>query len=268
MGVLVVLEAIGAAGEATARVAAVLNKARSVILQINNRTSGPLRLLSHHHDHGGFAEPPDQEIPPGKAEIFGSQSKAWSIGTGTEGNVVYSGDGFELTVYWDNPFVAKPGGGNTARASLKGPKASAYKATAIAGAGDEKAQMKNEVFPPPVAPADFSDGVMMREVSAPAVYVIFGGAKFWLSSDEWVRRYGGWDAVKVVADGALANVPAVPREGALLKEWSGDRVYLMRGGTKCWIPSPERFAELGLDWNAIYLVPDGELTAIPDGADV
>lgn len=263
MGVLVDIKAVADVVEATARVAAVLNKPRSVILQINNRTSGPFRLLSHHHDHGGFAEPPDQEIPPGKVEIFGSQSKAWSLGTGTEGNVVYSGDGFELTVYWDNPFVD----GNTARASLKGPKTSAYKATAIAGAGNEKAQMKYEVFPAPVEQADFSDGVMMREVSAPAVYVMFGGAKFWLSTDEWVRRYGGWDAIKMVADGALANVPAAPGEGTLLKEWSSDRVYLMRGGNKCWISSPERFAELGLDWNAVHVVPDGGLSAIPDGTD-
>jgi hypothetical protein len=245
-----------------AEVVRLLNTARSDVIELDNGTDKPLQLVTSSHDHGGFAATPRQTIPPQTAMIFGSQSKGGSAFTGTQGKVVYSGDEFQLTCSWNNPFW----GSNSARIEITGPKAGFYKATSIAGVGERDAQVRCEVFPFPVGQPVVSDGSMMREVSYPHVYVIYGGAKFHLPTSDWVEKKGGWNAVKVVPDRALDQLPATPGDGTLLREQSSAAVYVMGGGTKRWIRSPDRFNQLNYDWNNIREVPDGALVGIPDGA--
>src|SRR5258705_137242 len=81
---------------------AALNGSRSVVLQVDNRTNAPLKLISNHHVHGGFSEWPD-DIPANTTSLFSSQNIGGSVFTGTEGSCSYHGDGVQLDVYWDNP---------------------------------------------------------------------------------------------------------------------------------------------------------------------
>jgi hypothetical protein len=98
------------------------------------------------------------------------------------------------------------------------------------------------------------------------VYVIYGGAQFYIPSEaEFIALGFAWDAIQVVSDGVLSGIPNVPYDGTLLKERSNLAVYVMRGGQKSHIPSEQRFVELGFAWEAIQVVPDGGLASIPDG---
>jgi Repeat of unknown function (DUF346) len=132
----------------TAAVVAVLqvlkqdNMARSVALVVANHTNLTLNKTHDEHAHGGFAMPPDSQIPPQKADIFGSQSTGGSIGTGTEGTITYGADGLTLVISWDNPFV----GSNSCNAVISGPNASRFKIIHQCGSGNVGAGMKYELF--------------------------------------------------------------------------------------------------------------------------
>jgi hypothetical protein len=69
----------------------------------------------------------------------------------------------------------------------------------------------------------FPDGSVIRETTPPEVYVIFGGAKFWIPGPTILARwYGGWAAVRVVPDGTLKaeGIGDMPVDNTLLKEIS------------------------------------------------
>ena len=51
------------------------------------------------------------------------------------------------------------------------------------------------------------DGTLLKEQSTPPVYVMQGGAKCHILSSAGVVASGGWGNVRVVPDGALANIP-------------------------------------------------------------
>jgi hypothetical protein len=111
------------------------------------------------------------------------------------------------------------------------------------------------------------DGAILREASNAPVYVIYGGAKFWIPTPAVLDQYGGWGAVQIVPDGTLAAVPAIPRDGTVLRERSSAPVYVMRRGRRCWIPTPTVLEKFG-GWGAVRLVPDGSLASIPEGAAI
>ncbi len=108
------------------------------------------------------------------------------------------------------------------------------------------------------------EGSVVREASAAPVFVLFGGAKFWIPSPAVLEKYGGWGAVRVVPDGALTAVPVVPRDGTVLREMSSAPVYVMTGGQKHWIPNPTILQKYG-GWGAVRVVPDGALAGFPQG---
>lgn len=111
---------------------------RSVVLIVENLTKLTLNKTGDHHDHGGWATPPDIQISPQKADVYGSQSLGGAIGTGTQGNVTYSGDGLTLNVSWDNPFI----GSNSCDASISGPSSCRYNVIHECGSGNTGAGMK------------------------------------------------------------------------------------------------------------------------------
>ncbi|MEO6997346.1 MAG: hypothetical protein ABI112_04625 [Terracoccus sp.] len=108
----------------------------------------------------------------------------------------------------------------------------------------------------------------MREFSSAPVYVIFGGAKFWIPSSDLLNRlYGGWGNVKVVANGALSSVPTMPRTGTILREDGHAEVWRIEDGTKRWVTSPEVLASLG-GWGVVHVVPAGATTSFPEGQPI
>ncbi|MFE5870373.1 hypothetical protein ACFQ6V_17260 [Streptomyces roseifaciens] len=117
-------------------------------------------------------------------------------------------------------------------------------------------------------PVRFPDGSLIREVSKPEVYVIFGGAKFWVPNpDTLIRLYDGWAAVRVVPDGTLADagISDTPVDGTVLKEEHAPAVWRMENRKRRWVTSPTVLARYG-GWAAVRTVPDNALAPIPTGA--
>lgn len=109
-----------------------INAARSVILTIHNLTDSTLRRVRDKHEHGGWAIPPMEEIPPNSVLVFGSRNTGGSLFTGTQGNITYAGDGIEMTVFWNHPFV----GDATCNMTVTGPKSLQYHGGRACGRGD------------------------------------------------------------------------------------------------------------------------------------
>ncbi|GGW96135.1 hypothetical protein GCM10010297_17510 [Streptomyces malachitofuscus] len=115
---------------------------------------------------------------------------------------------------------------------------------------------------------EFPDGSVVREESKPEVYVIFGGAKFWVPDPATLfRLYGGWASVRVVPDGtpAAAGITDTPVNGTLLKEEHAPAVWRMENRTRRWVVSPTVLARYG-GWAAVRTVPDNALAPIPTGS--
>jgi hypothetical protein len=107
--------------------------------------------------------------------------------------------------------------------------------------------------------AYLEDGCYFREWSSPTVYVIQSGARFTAGD---VGSLGDME-VRVAPDGVASRIPTMPREDSLLKEANRDEIYVVRGGARFWVPSPEIFEGMGFDWNAVRTVPRGALDSIP-----
>jgi hypothetical protein len=188
-----------------------LNQPRSVILQVDNRTNLPMKLISQHHVHGGFSEAP-ADIPPNTASLFSSQSVGGSFLTGTEGSCSYLIDGVQLDVFWDNPFV----GSNSCDAKYGGDRAAQYRVDHTCGVGNTGAH--NHYTISARALADFKSQLYIGNPS-----LIQG--KF--NAD---LGHGNFELVVPLASGGLAayfrenNVPGLPWETSAIFGQSVGRV--------------------------------------------
>ena len=53
-------------------------------------------------------------------------------------------------------------------------------------------------------------------------------------------------------------------DGTLLKA-SGPEIDVMSGGLRRWVPDPTTFTAMGLSWNNVVTIADGDWSAIPSG---
>jgi hypothetical protein len=129
--------------------------------------------------------------------------------------------------------------------------------------GDDKPKL--EKLPNPIP-----DGSMWRQEHDDKVYVIYGGAKFWVPSPSYVNQLGGWQKVKIVQDGALDAVSLIPKEGTYLREDGLPAVFVMRGGKRCYFPNFKLFESWSgpTRWRVVRVVPNGGLQQIPLGEPV
>jgi hypothetical protein len=110
------------------------------------------------------------------------------------------------------------------------------------------------------------DGTLVKERSHPAVFVCQGGAKFHIPDPATFEAMGFlWADIGTVPDGALASVPDIPYDGALLRERSSDPVFVIQNGQRSHVSSPTRMSDLCLYWENVRTVPDNALAAIPPG---
>ena len=72
-----------------------------------------------------------------------------------------------------------------------------------------------------------------------------------------------WDAVIPLIEPVTPICARTLRDGCLLRENSSPNVWVLYGGVRYFIPSPESFAAMGYDPNALVFVPDGFLQNIP-----
>jgi hypothetical protein len=107
---------------------------------------------------------------------------------------------------------------------------------------------------------NLSDGGVYREKSSAPVFVIYGGAKFFIPNPEVLQRlYGGWGAVVVVDDNVLNDIPTTPRDGTILKEENDPVVWRIENGIRRHITTPQVLERFG-GWSVVRQVPDGSMS--------
>lgn len=52
----------------------------------------------------------------------------------------------------------------------------------------------------------------------------------------------------------------------MLVKGSGHPIYIIQGGQRRHVPNPTTFNKMGLDWNAVLIIPDSVLNTIPAGS--
>ncbi|MFO0727322.1 MAG: hypothetical protein U1E65_26315 [Myxococcota bacterium] len=120
---------------------------------------------------------------------------------------------------------------------------------------------------PPRDPLRLPDRTLIQEANSPAVMVMIGGAPLWIPSPEILAKMGFQGApIRILPEGSIARMRSRPEDGALVQEHGHHAIYLMSRGRKVWIPNPETFNAMGLDWNAVRVVPPGALAKVPDGS--
>ncbi len=129
--------------------------------------------------------------------------------------------------------------------------------------------------PAPLAadPGWLADGSVVKEQTDPRVYVIYGRAKFWISSPAELFALGfDWSKVLTVPDGSLAAVADFPIPGTLVRARDQAPVYYtlptsapwwFGGGQLWWVPSPDSLKALGVWWDSVHVVLAGSLDAFP-----
>jgi hypothetical protein len=119
----------------------------------------------------------------------------------------------------------------------------------------------------PPAPV-FNDGSLVREVSRPEVYVIFGRARLHVPDPVTLERlYGPWGAVQIVPDGSLATIGFIPEDGTLLREEHSAYVWCIEGGTKRHVTNEITLRDRG-GWGKVRTVHDNALAGIPTGGPI
>jgi hypothetical protein len=115
----------------------------------------------------------------------------------------------------------------------------------------------------------FADGTAVREENSFLIYKIVGGAKVWfVNANEFYALGYKLEQVVVVARGALASVPNLPRNGTLVRERSSFAVFLMDDGKRRWIPNRHGFDAAGFTLHQVQVVANGALGGIPRGEDL
>ncbi len=114
-------------------------------------------------------------------------------------------------------------------------------------------------------PPWMTDGSVVREASSAPVYLIFGGAKFWIPSPAELFALGfTWSDVQVLPDGSLASVGVFPRVGTLLRERDQPQVWCAVDEARLlWVPTPDAMATMGLSWGSVGIIPAGTVAAYP-----
>lgn len=111
------------------------------------------------------------------------------------------------------------------------------------------------------------EGTLLRETGSPAIYVIAGGARFWVPDPNAWGTYrdalGLSDAsIRQVPAGALRNIPASPVDGAVVREVGKVGLWVYQGGGRFWVPGLEAWGA----YKAATGTTDANIRPIPTGS--
>lgn len=104
----------------------------------------------------------------------------------------------------------------------------------------------------------YPDTSILTSIETGAKYFIAGGAKFQIQPSEYTAytfnflRY-------TVSQSVIDSITDIPYENTLLRERTGSAVYLVMGGRKWHVPTPEELEHWG-GASAVDLVPTGSLS--------
>jgi len=105
---------------------------------------------------------------------------------------------------------------------------------------------------------------MVKESTDPAVYLLYGHARFHISDAAEFAALGvSWAQLIVVPDGALAPYARMPVPGTILRDHTAPEVWLSAESRLWWIPTEDCFPYLNVSWADVHLVPQGSLAALP-----
>jgi hypothetical protein len=112
-------------------------------------------------------------------------------------------------------------------------------------------------------PVDFT---LVREQNRPEIYVVYGGAKFWIPDPPTLFRLGfDWSRVSVIPPGGAAKLGTMPIDGTLLMEEHEKKVFLTHQSALRWVISPASMDSNCLAWRHVRIVPDGSLATLARG---
>jgi len=120
-------------------------------------------------------------------------------------------------------------------------------------------------------PGNLPDGALIRGETGTRVYVIYGGAKFWIHTPQDFEATGfSWNNVQCVPDSVVSSIPDVPPDKTLVREFGTAPVYVMACEARFWVPDEATLNMMLANGYAnppVYVVPPGEaarLSVQPD----
>mgnify|MGYP001412082471 CR=1 FL=1 len=109
------------------------------------------------------------------------------------------------------------------------------------------------------------DGTLVHDLATGRVYVVHAGAKFYISSAQQFAEFGyDWAKVRALPPGAVAALPDVPRDGALIRDRITGAIYVVHAGAKLHIASLQQLAQLGFELDRVTTLPEQAIAAIPN----
>jgi hypothetical protein len=117
---------------------------------------------------------------------------------------------------------------------------------------------------PDEPPPNLADGALLRDQDKPEVWVMCGGARFWVpSSQEFAAMGYDWARVQVVPPGTAGRIPTVPQDGTIFKERTPPEVYFVYSKRKYHVPNPDTFECMRLDWARVRTLPNDSAARVP-----
>ena len=114
---------------------------------------------------------------------------------------------------------------------------------------------------------DFPDQTTLSEITGGDIYVIFGGAKFYIADFYVLGNYSNYRSIRKIPDGMLSRIPDIPREGTILRQADGGgKVYLIKDKMRHLIENPKVLEFFG-GWDALCTIPEHTLEQVPDAGD-
>lgn len=108
------------------------------------------------------------------------------------------------------------------------------------------------------------DGALLREISSPDVYIVQGGARFYVPDVPTFFAMGfAWPSVRPIPDGALSRLHLIPADGTLLKEFGNDSVYVVYAGARFPAPNMDAIQAMALSPADVRQAPPGALHQVP-----
>lgn len=114
-------------------------------------------------------------------------------------------------------------------------------------------------------PAVPPDGTLLREAGDAKVWVVYGGARFWVPDPDTFTDMGfRWEDVHGLVPGMLGQVPLIPQAYTRFRELTAADEWVIIGGYRVLLDAGMR--EVLLDsgrGQSLYVVPDGALAQVP-----
>ena len=109
-------------------------------------------------------------------------------------------------------------------------------------------------------PSYLAEGRLIHDSTDPRIFVVRGGGAFWIPSGAEFDACGfSWSAVVAAKPGSMRHLATFPGNGYLVRERGTAPIHVVYGGRAFWVPSPQEFEALGLDWSRVVDVPAGSL---------